>query len=124
MKYALQGCVSNRISNFYEVCGQAQRSLKWNDQDRIKDFFTRLFARKEKRYQGRVCSRILKGTEADLERFSKQVNWQKKMVMHIGIVQPALSKSQASQEILELLGTIWTYIKDISNIELKVYCSE
>ncbi|ERJ86359.1 helicase protein [Porphyromonas gingivalis F0185] len=124
LKYALQGCVSNRISNFYEVCGQAQRSLKWNDQDRIKDFFTRLFARKEKRYQGRVCSRILKGTEADLERFSKQVNWQKKMVMHIGIVQPALSKSQASQEILELLGTIWTYIKDISNIELKVYCSE
>lgn len=48
LKYAHEGRVSNLISNFYEVCGQAQKCLKWNDRDKSRQLFNRLFARKIK----------------------------------------------------------------------------
>lgn len=48
LKYAHGGKISNMISNFYEVCGQAQKCLKWNDRDKSRQLFNRLFARKIK----------------------------------------------------------------------------
>lgn len=123
LKYAHEGRVSNMISNFYEVCGQAQKCLKWNDRDKSRQLFNRLFARKIKKYQGRECSRILKGSEEELEQLSSQVNWKKDLIMHINIVQPGLSSSNPSQDILNLLGCVASYIKDVSNIDLHVYCN-
>lgn len=123
LKYAHEGRVSNLISNFYEVCGQAQKCLKWNDRDKSRQLFNRLFARKIKKYQGRECSRILKGSEEELEQLSSQVNWKKDLIMHINIVQPGLSCSKPSQDILNLLGCVASYIKDVSNIDLNVYCN-
>ena len=123
LKYAHGGKISNMISNFYEVCGQAQKCLKWNDRDKSRELFSRLFARKTKRYQGRECSRILKGSEEELEQLSAQVNWKKDLIMHINIVQPGLSRSNPSSDILNLLGCVASYIKDVSNIELNVYCN-
>ena len=123
LKYAHEGRVSNMISNFYEVCGQAQKCLKWNDRDKSRQLFNRLFARKIKKYQGRECSRILKGSEEELEQLSSQVNWKKDLIMHINIVQPGLSCSNPSQDILNLLGCVASYIKDVSNIDLRVYCN-
>lgn len=123
LKYAHGGKISNMISNFYEVCGQAQKCLKWNDRDKSRQLFNRLFARKIKKYQGRECSRILKGTEEELEQLSSQVNWKKDLIMHINIVQPGLSCSNPSPNILNLLGCVSSYIKDVSNIDLNVYCN-
>ena len=123
LKYAHGGKISNMISNFYEVCGQAQKCLKWNDRDKSRQLFNRLFARKIKKYQGRECSRILKGTEEELEQLSSQVNWKKDLIMHINIVQPGLSCSNPSPDILNLLGCVSSYIKDVSNIDLNVYCN-
>ena len=124
LKYAHEGRVSNLISNFYEVCGQAQKCLKWNDRDKSRQLFNRLFARKIKKYQGRKCSRILKGSEEELEQLSLQVKWEKDLIMHINIVQPGLSCSNPSLEILNLLGCVASYIKDVSNIDLNVYCNQ
>lgn len=122
LKYAHGGVVSNSISNFYEVCGQAQKSLKWKDHN--NDIFHHLLARKEKKYNGRTCSRILRGTENELERISQAANWKKSIKFHINIVQPALSKSNATEDILRLLGSVSDFIKETGNVELKVYCSE
>lgn len=124
LKYAHGGKVSNQISNFYEVCGQAQKCLKWNDKEKNKEFFSHLMAREIKRYNGQSNSRILKGSKEMLENLSNQVNWKKKLVLHLFIVQPSLSRSNPSEDILNLLGTVSSYIKDISNIDLKVYCSK
>ena len=44
--------------------------------------------------------------------------------MHIAIVQPALSASNPSSDILNLLGAVATYIKDYSNIDIEVFCSK
>lgn len=75
LKYAKDGIVSNNITNFYEVCGQAQKSLKWKERNR--DVFNHLLARKEKTYAGRTGTRILHGTYDDLESFASAANWKK-----------------------------------------------
>lgn len=124
LKFAKKGVISNQISNFYEVCGQAQKSLKWNSREKHRDFISRLFARMTKRYNGQECSRLLKGTQDDLEAINSQINWKKDIKMHIAIVQPALSASNPSSDILNLLGAVATYIKDYSNIDIEVFCSK
>lgn len=124
LKYAHEGKINNQVSNFYEVCGQAQKCLKWREREKNRDFFTHLLKRKIKTYEGNTCPRILKGTETELERLSQQVNWKKAIKMHIAIVQPSLSKANAGKDILNLLGAVKSYIKDISNIDLEVYCNE
>lgn len=122
LKYAKDGLVSNNIDNFYQVCGQAQKSLKWKHKDG-REFFNHLFRRKEKSLGGNTCNRIVKGTEEDLEQLAEQVKWTKAVKFHIYIVQPSLSKAMASQDILLLLGNVEHYLSTVGNIELKVYAS-
>jgi superfamily II DNA or RNA helicase len=124
LKFASNGLVSNQITNFYEVCGQATKCLKWRDKDRVSELFDHLFKRKTKKYQNRECSRIMKGTEELLEQMSTDAQWKKELKFSVSIVQPALSKSDPSPDILNLLGVVKTYLVDVANVKLSVYCSE
>lgn len=123
LKYATGGVVSNQIGNFYEVCGQAQKSLRWKDKSE-KGLFDHLFARKIKKYKNKTCSRLLKGDEDDLEKLAAAAKWKKEVKLFINIVQPSLSKTNASDDILILLGGISQYLKETGNVDLRVYCSE
>lgn len=122
LKYAKNGVVSNDIDNFYQVCGQAEKSLKWKHKEG-REFFNHLFKRKTKTLGDNSCSRIIKGTEDDLENLLNQAKWTKAMRFHIYIVQPSLSKANPSNDILLLLGNVQHYLATVGNIELKVYCS-
>lgn len=122
LKYAKNGLVSNDIDNFYQVCGQAEKSLKWKHKDG-REFFNHLFKRITKTLGGNSCSRIIKGTEDDLENLLNQAKWTKAMRFHIYIVQPSLSKANPSNDILLLLGNVQHYLATVGNIELKVYSS-
>ena len=122
LKFANGGKVSNDINNLYVVCGQAEKSLIWRDKE-ISSFFGHLFARKIKTYQNREGNRFLKGSEEELERLKRIANRLKRVKFEITIVQPSISKTKVSEDILILLGTTETYIKDYSNIDLKVICS-
>lgn len=122
LKYAKNGVISNDIDNFYQVCGQAEKSLKWKHKEG-REFFNHLFKRKTKTLGGNSCSRIIKGTEDDLENLLNQAKWTKAMRFHIYIVQPSLSKANPSNDILLLLGNVQHYLATVGNIELKVYCS-
>jgi superfamily II DNA or RNA helicase len=122
LKYAKLGVISNDIDNFYQVCGQAEKSLKWKHKEG-REFFNHLFKRKTKRLGGNSCSRIIKGTEDDLENLLNQAKWTKAMRFHIYIVQPSLSKANPSPDILLLLGNVQHYLATVGNIELKVYSS-
>lgn len=122
LKGAVRGAVSNDINNFYHVCGQAQKSLNWKYKFRKgKDFFDHLFKRKEKLLNGATCSRFIKGTEEDLENVLIAAKWEKETKFYICIVQPALSKANASRDILQLLGNTYHYLHTLGNIELVVY---
>lgn len=66
----------------------------------------------------------MKGTEELLEQMSTDAQWKKELKFSISIVQPALSKSDPSPDILNLLGVVKTYLADVANVKLSVYCSE
>lgn len=122
LKYALKGEVNNNIENFYQVCGQAQKALKWKHKDG-RELFSHLFKRKTKTLRGNSCSRIIKGTEDDLENLLEQAKWTKAIQYHMYIVQPALSKANASDDILLLLGNVQHCLATVGNIDLTVYTS-
>ena len=120
MKFAEDGKVSKRISNFYEVCGQAQKSLKWKNGD--KDIFRRLIERVANTEKGE--NRILKGDLEALRQLSQDACLVKKIVVNLHIVQPGLSKADTSADILQLLGVLKSYAYEVCNASLSVYCSE
>lgn len=124
LKYASGGVVSSQIKNFYEVCGQAEKCIKWRVTNKRNDFFEHLFRRETKRNGESTCSRILKGDKDLLEQMSTDTSWKKDLKFHVSIVQPALSKRESPEDILNLLGAVKTYLEDEASVDLNVYCSE
>lgn len=119
LKFAVEGKVTQRISNFYEVCGQAQKSLKWKNSD--MDIFRRLIERVDNTEKAE--NRIIKGDLEALRLLSKEASFTKKVVVNLHIVQPGLSKANAPGDILQLLGVVKNYAFEVCNASLSVYCS-
>lgn len=123
LKFAKEGVVSNRIDNFYEVCGQAQKSGVWGQKD-SQEFMNHLLRREPKRKNGVQSSRLEKGTMDDLERILGFAKKKMPMQFKIYIVQPSLSKANPSEDILQLLGVTENFLKETSGIELGVISSK
>ena len=123
LKYAQGGIVTDRISNFYEVCGQAQKSANWKYKQ-AEELIDHMLRREIKKKGGNEYSRIQKG---DKETLIKLLSLAKKKIpvsYSIYIVQPGASRAGASTEILTLLGVTDCYLKDKTGIDLKVIASE
>ena len=118
LKYASDGRVSNQIKNFYEVCGQAQKSLNWKYRDG-KQFFDHLLHREYKK-NNVGQTRLRKGTLDDLEALLSVATISKPISYNMFIVQPALSKKGASESILHLLGVTANHLKKMGGFDLKV----
>jgi superfamily II DNA or RNA helicase len=123
LKFAKDGRVNTRIDNFYEVCGQAQKSIHWKHKKGV-EFFEHLLKRKTKVRTGNERSRIEKGTTDDLERLLTIAKNKKPMNFEVFIVQPSLSKQNVSESIMTLLGVTENYLKEVGNIDLKVIVNE
>ena len=119
LKYAHGGQVSSRIDNFYEVCGQAQKSIHWKHK-KSQEFFEHLLRRETKKSQGNSCSRLEKGTKEDLEHYLTIAKKTIPMEFEIFIVQPGTTKTKISDEILTLLAVTENYIMEMSNIKLNI----
>lgn len=122
LKYAIDGRVSNLIKNFYEVCGQAQKSLRWKYKDEAK--FIRHLITREVKKQIKNQTRFKRGTIEELESLLGQIKRTKPVNYQIYIVQPALSKQNVSEDILQQLGVSANHLKKEGNINLKVVGSE
>jgi len=122
LKYAIGGAVGNNIDNFYQVCGQAQKSVNWKYKSG-KDFFDQLFLKMEKTENGLTCSRLIKGTTEQLEGLLTAAKWTKQIRFHMAIVQPGMAKANVSEGIRLLLGTTAHYLHIVANIDLMVYSS-
>ncbi|WP_347052141.1 DEAD/DEAH box helicase [Flavobacterium olei] len=122
LKFAIDGKVSNQISNFYEVCGQAQKSIHWKHKSG-KDFFEHLLRRQNKTKNNETCSRIIKGTSDDIEKLLNIARIKIPMEFEIFIVQPSLSKQNASENILTLLGVTENFLMEYAGIKLNVIVS-
>ena len=122
LKYAKHGKVSNNIDNLYQVCGQAQKSLNWKYREG-KELFSHLLKRIVKREKGKECSRLVKGSQADLELLYTAVKWNLDTKFHIYIVQPSLDKANVSDSILSLLATTSHYLATVGDVNLQVITS-
>jgi len=122
LKYAAEGKTTGRIDNFYEVCGQAQKSLKWKYREN-RSFFDHIFRRDQKRIKAKKSSRVIKGNHDRLETIAQAAKWEKEIQFKICIVQPGLKKGTATNDILQLLGNTKHYLKTVGNVELYIYTS-
>lgn len=122
LKYALKGKISNEIKNFYELCGQAQKSIIWVHKEG-REFINHLIKRECKKNKLNL-TRLKKGTISDLEQLLHVVKRTKPIVFNIFIVQPGLSKKNASDEILNLLSVTANHIKKEGNIDLRIISSD
>lgn len=123
LKFAHDGKITSRIANFYEVCGQAQKSSNWKHKE-PEEMLNHLLRREKKKSKDGECSRIYKGTKAKLTELLKLAKKKLPMKFNIYIVQPGVSKTTASNEILTLLGVTESFLKDRTGIELKVISNE
>lgn len=123
LKYARGGKVSNSIENLYQVCGQAQKSVRWKYVVGQK-VFDHILKRSEKKEQRGKSSSILKGTIEEIIKLREEASNKKEVRYHVVIVQPGMSKSQCSHEMKILLGNTVKILHEIANIDCHVICSK
>lgn len=108
-----------RLSDVYEVCGQASRSIKWLHTG--ENFFSRLMYRYQNSI-GKGFDRLLKGEPIQVDLLRNKCH-DHEIRFGFNIVQPAISANKVSSEQLTVLGASYTYIKGISGVDLKVIVS-
>ena len=116
-KFAKDGTVGNRVEDLYEVCGQAQKSIRWRE--KTEGLFKHLKYREAKRVKDGNPSRIEKGDAKTLFELLNNAHLLKP-IYRVFIVQPGISKAGATTDQLRLLGATETYLSDTCAVPLRV----
>ena len=119
-KFAMADEPGTRIKELYELCGQAQKSIRWMEKPR--DLFTHLMRRNPRKYRGDEATRYEVGTEETLLRIREKADIQP-IKLRIFIVQPGLSKKAATQQQLELLAVTENYLLETFAVPFGVISS-
>lgn len=120
-KFALADQPGSRIKEIYEVCGQAQRSIRWLEKPR--DLFTHLMRREPRRHQGKQATRYEIGGAGDLLRIREKADRQR-LQLRVFVVQPGLSRAAASSDQLELLAVTENHLLETFAVPFGVVGSE
>ncbi len=109
-----------RIDDLYEVCGQAQKGVRWAD--RPMELFKHLLRRERRRIEQGLPTRFERGNQ---EEVFKLVNMSRLVPVriHVHIVQPGLSQSRASHDQLELLSVTENHLMETYNIPFTAIAS-
>lgn len=120
-KFSQSATPGARIEDLYAVCGQAQKSVHWRDN--MQACISHLILREVSRQKRNMPSRFERGTLEKLEEIRNKVPF---LIPEftIAIVQPGLSKAQASNDQLALLAVTENYLKETHAIKLKVVASQ
>jgi hypothetical protein len=119
-KYSMEDAPGARVKELYELCGQAQKSVRWLEQPR--DLFTHLLRREPRKLLNNSGTRFEMGTKQDLLRIQQKVDIQR-VALSIFIVQPGVSKAKASREQLELLAVTENYLMETLAVPFGVVTS-
>lgn len=107
----------------YEVCGQAQKSIRWMySHDKQVELFTHLLRREPKRARRRNATRFEKG-EKDLLVAIREMARVCPVTLKIFVVQLGLSKSNATREQLELLSVTENHLMETYKLPFAVIAS-
>lgn len=119
-KYSADENAGARIADFYAVCGQAQKCVRWREDPR--KLFKHLQHRENLRTKAGRASRF----EAGDKRVVQQIlNAAKECTFEyrVHIVQPGLSKEKLAPAHMDLLGATETYLLETYSIPLRVVAS-
>jgi hypothetical protein len=119
-KYASGDSPGHRVDDLYDVCGQAQKSLRCRRN--VPRFFRHLARRERARRNRGARSGFEVGDGDTLIRLEDESRLLQPR-FEIVIAQPGLSKAEASTEQLDLLGATELYLKETAFVPLEVWCS-
>lgn len=119
-KYSQESLPGARVGDLYEVCGQAQKSISWlQNQLRHTELFVHLLRRDPKIRNGRELSRYRVGgldTLAVIRNRSRMAA----LKLRVFIVQPGLSRSKATPEQLSLLSVTEKFLLETYGVPFGV----
>ncbi len=118
-KYAHGDDPGRRAKDLYELCGQAEKSVKWTWS--LDGLVKHLIIRESRHRRGRP-TRFLRGSSQALVTLRK-ASRRKYVRFHIGIVQPGLSKNNVPAEHLAIIGAANSFIQTVTDNPLLVYGS-
>lgn len=122
-KYSSEPEPGSRIGDMYEVCGQAQRSVLWmHNKDRRTDLFAHLLKRDALRIESGRATRFEVGTRERLIQI-RDLSRTCRVTIRVFIVQPGLSKAEAADHQLAVLGVTEKFLQETYQVPLQVYCS-
>ena len=118
-KFSRENEPGARVSDLYEVCGQAEKSIKWcADYKQIIDHMKRR----------ELVSRGGRNTRIEVGSLPKIMEMKNRMraipvKMTITIVQPGVDSKNISSDMATLLNGTASYLSETYGIELKLICS-
>lgn len=121
LKYSHGAQPGRRVADLYEVCGQAQKSVRW------MEYPVRILKRIRKRESDRLSAgRPSRFERGDLQLIRDFISRWKFMdrKYRIWIVQPGLSKSSVEAKQLDLLAATENFLLDTYGASVRVIASE
>jgi superfamily II DNA or RNA helicase len=110
-----------RVGDLYEVCGQAQKSIRWRERPDI--FLAHLQRREATRQRGGRPSRYVHGKAATVNGWLNR--WQDfSYDFSITVVQPGYRKAEARPEHLELFAATESLLMDTWGMKFAVIAAE
>lgn len=119
-KYAHGEKPGARVSDLYEVCGQAEKSVIWR-QD-TKNVIDRMIKRENDRIRNNKVSRFEKGDLRKLKEIRNKLRIYHS-TMDVYIVQPGVKSTEMSSDMERLLCGTSSYLSDTYGLSLKLICS-
>ncbi|TCL55410.1 superfamily II DNA or RNA helicase [Kineothrix alysoides] len=118
-KYAHGDNAGARVADLYEVCGQAEKSIKWCQEP--PTIIDRLMKRESSRAQSG-------GTRFEIGNVRKLREIKNKMrvfpaKIEIFIVQPGINAKALTDDMLRILSGTASYLMDTYSIDLQIICS-
>ncbi|QDZ89036.1 DEAD/DEAH box helicase family protein [Shewanella decolorationis] len=107
-----------RLSDLYEVCGQALVSLryKWRPEELLKHM--------ERRNKNGVLTglRFYKGNSSDIDDIKKALKYSD-VSFEFSVAQPGVDSSMLTEEMKDFLGSIYSTIVEMTETRLSCYFS-
>lgn len=111
-----------RVKDLYEVCGQSEKSIVWNDNS--LELVKRMIERENKRQKDYDDTRIEKGDIQTLHMLKQMLTSGFNTEFKISIVQPGVSIKKITSPMKQILFATESHLKDTYAIPLTCYFSE
>ncbi|MCM3129702.1 DEAD/DEAH box helicase [Paenibacillus provencensis] len=110
-----------RVSDLYEVCGQAEKSIMWNDN--VLEIIQRMIERENSRQRSYGETRFEKGNIQTLNMLKKMVRAGYETEFKISIVQPGVSILEITNSMKQIILATDTYLNDTFGLRLTCFFS-